>query len=73
MKSRRTFYLIDRENNNEKKRITLQFLADHLNGDGDGPVHWTPKTVDIERCRAELDEIGYTLVVESHCKRAKGK
>lgn len=63
-KKRRLFYLIDRENNNEKRRITLKELTDHLNGDGSGPVHWTPDKIDIERCVRELDEIGYTLEIK---------
>ena len=60
----RKFYLIDRENGNAKRRITLQEIADHFNGDGSGPVRWTPLNVDLDRFREEMDEIGYTFVIE---------
>lgn len=60
----RRFYLIDRENGNAKRRITLREIADHFNGDGGGPVRWTPANVDLDRFRDEMDEIGYTFVVE---------
>lgn len=60
----RRFYLIDRENGNAKRRITLQEIANHFNGDGTGPVRWNAKNVDLDRFRDEMDEIGYTFVVE---------
>lgn len=60
----RKFYLIDRENGNEKRRITLREIADHFNGDGSGEVSWTPANVDLDRFAEEMDEIGYTFIVE---------
>ena len=60
----RKFYLIDRENGNAKRRITLQEIADHFNGDGSSPVRWSPANVDLDRFRDEMDEIGYTFVIE---------
>lgn len=62
----RKFYLIDRENGNAKRRITLREIADHFNGDGSGPVRWTPSTVDLDRFRDEMDEIGYTFVIDTN-------
>ena len=62
-KSRR-FYLIDRENGNQKKRITMQAIVDHFIGDGDGVVRWNKNNVDLDRFRFEMDEIGYDFVIE---------
>lgn len=60
----RRFYLIDRENGNEKIRITMRNIVAHFVGDGTGPVRWNAKNVDLDRFRDEMDEIGYTFVVE---------
>lgn len=62
--TRRKFYLIDRENANEKRRIMLREIADHFNGDGSGPVRWNRNNVDLERFRFEMEEIGYDFVIE---------
>lgn len=60
----KTLYLIDRENGNAKKRISRKFLADFLNGDGSGPVTWNRNNIDLDRCKFELDEIGYDLIIK---------
>jgi len=61
---RRKFFLIDRENGNVKRRITLREIADHFNGDGDGIVRWNKNNIDLDRFADEMAEIGYTFVVE---------
>jgi hypothetical protein len=61
---RRKFYLIDRENGNEKRRITLQFIVNHFIGDGYNVVNWNKSNVDFDRFRMEMDEIGYDFVIE---------
>ena len=62
--TRNKFFLIDRENGNEKHRITMKEIVNHFNGDGTGPVKWNRDNVDLERFKFEMDEIGYSFVVE---------
>ena len=69
----RKFYLIDRENGNEKRRITMKFIVDHFNGDGAGPVRWNRNNVDLERFRADMDELGYDFVIERGQKKPQSK
>ena len=60
----RKFYLIDREDGNKKRRITMQLIIDHFVGDGTGPVRWNRGNVDLDRFREEMDEIGFDFVIE---------
>ena len=69
----RKFYLIDRENGSEKRRITMKFIVDHFNGDGAGPVRWNRNNVDLERFRADMDELGYDFVIERGSKSREDK
>ena len=59
---RRRFYLVDRANG-ARRRNTLQEIADHFNGDGDGPVRWNKNNVDLERFKFEADECGYHFII----------
>lgn len=65
---RRTFYLIDRENNNKKRRITWKFILNHFNS-SDPSFHYYPKIIDLERFAKEMDEINYTFKIEKHRKK----
>ena len=62
----RRFYLIDRENGNEKRRITMRDIVDHFVGDGTSCIRWNRNNVDLDRFRDEMDEIGYTFVVDQN-------
>lgn len=59
---RRRFYLVDKATG-ARTRITLQEIADHFNGDGDGPVRWNKANVDLERFKFEADECGYRFEI----------
>ena len=64
MKKRRKFFLIDRENNNEKRRITLKDIVNHFVGDGTSCVRWNKNNIDLERFKNEMDEINYDFIIE---------
>lgn len=64
MKKRRKFFLIDRENNNKKIRITIKDIVNHFVGDGTSCVNWNKNNIDFERFKREMDEIDYDFIIE---------
>lgn len=61
---RRKFFLIDRENNNKKIRITIKDIVNHFIGDGTSIVNWNKNNIDLERFKEEMDEINYDFIIE---------
>lgn len=61
---RRKFFLIDRENNNKKIRITIKDIVNHFIGDGTSIVKWNKNNIDLERFKREIDEIDYDFIIE---------
>lgn len=70
---RRKFFLIDRENGNEKRQITMKEIVNHFNGDGTGPVIWNKNNVDLDRFKFEMDEIGYDFIIEQNRSKTRKK
>lgn len=65
---RRTFYLIDTENNNKKIRITRKFILDYFNSNNPS-FHYYWNIVDLERFQNEVEEIGYKFKIITHRKK----
>ncbi len=68
---RRTFYLIDAENGNRKKRITRQFIVDHFNST-EPPFRYNWAKIDLERFRFEMEEIGCQFKIVTHRRLKHG-
>lgn len=65
-RNRRTFYLIDHENNDKRFRITMRDIIAYFTGDGSGPVKWNRNNVDLDRYATECEEINYTFEIVYH-------